>query len=497
MIRSKGEAGTGNVVEAVRHMRAIRAGIDRLGSLAPEELHAAAKDLRAPYDLVARVAAEGRLPVVLFSAGGIATPADAALMMQLGAEGVFVGSGIYKSQDPPARARAIVEAADPLRGPRGPGARLARPQGRDAGHRDLLPGQRGAAAGPRVVTSAPRRPRVGVLAVQGAFAEHERVLAAVGAEPVQVRGPEELEGLDAIVIPGGESTTLGLVAEESGLLAALRERLAAGMPALGTCAGMVVLARATTGGAQPLVGGMDIVVRRNAFGRQRSSFETALAVPALGAEPVDAVFIRAPWIEEAGPGRGDPGRALRPSGRRPPGRAAGDGVPPRAVGGATVSRMARGAGAPPARVAGARGEAGTCRDTVSGRPSSARRARPTPSAGSSSRSSRGPSSWPPRRAGATPTPTRPSPRRSRRRATTRCPRTTSSARSSAARAPARATTTSRCSTRATRPAAWRSSARSSPTTATAPPATCASSSPRTAAPWARPAAWRGSSTARA
>jgi len=110
MIRTKGEAGTGNVVEAVRHMRAIRAGIARLAGLAPEELHAAAKDLRAPYELVARVAAEGRLPVVNFSAGGIATPADAALMMQLGAEGVFVGSGIYKSEDPPRRARAIVEA---------------------------------------------------------------------------------------------------------------------------------------------------------------------------------------------------------------------------------------------------------------------------------------------------------------------------------------------------------------------------------------------------
>jgi len=117
MIRTKGEAGTGNVVEAVRHMRAIRTGITRLTGLAPEELHAAAKDLRAPYDLVARVAAEGRLPVVNFSAGGIATPADAALMMQLGAEGVFVGSGIYKSQDPPRRARAIVEAVTHFREP--------------------------------------------------------------------------------------------------------------------------------------------------------------------------------------------------------------------------------------------------------------------------------------------------------------------------------------------------------------------------------------------
>jgi pyridoxal 5'-phosphate synthase pdxS subunit len=110
MIRSKGEAGTGNVVEATRHMRAIRAGIGRLGGLAAEELYGAAKDLAAPYELVAEVAAAGRLPVVLFTAGGIATPADAAMMMQLGADGVFVGSGIFKSGDPAARAAAIVKA---------------------------------------------------------------------------------------------------------------------------------------------------------------------------------------------------------------------------------------------------------------------------------------------------------------------------------------------------------------------------------------------------
>jgi pyridoxal 5'-phosphate synthase pdxS subunit len=110
MIRSKGEAGTGNVVEATRHMRAIRAGIRRLTTLAPDELYAAAKELRAPYDLVAEVAALGKLPVVLFTAGGIATPADAAMMMQLGAEGVFVGSGIFKSGNPARRAEAIVKA---------------------------------------------------------------------------------------------------------------------------------------------------------------------------------------------------------------------------------------------------------------------------------------------------------------------------------------------------------------------------------------------------
>jgi pyridoxal 5'-phosphate synthase pdxS subunit len=110
MIRTKGEAGTGNVVEAVRHMRAVTNEIRRLQGLSEEQLMSAARDLGAPYDLVREVAAAGRLPVVNFAAGGLATPADAALMMQLGCDGVFVGSGIFKSDDPAARARAIVEA---------------------------------------------------------------------------------------------------------------------------------------------------------------------------------------------------------------------------------------------------------------------------------------------------------------------------------------------------------------------------------------------------
>ncbi len=110
MIRSKGEAGTGNVVEATRHMRQIRADIRRLSTMDDTELFAAAKELRAPYDLVKEVAEAGKLPVVLFTAGGIATPADAAMMMHLGAEGVFVGSGIFKSGDPAKRAEAIVKA---------------------------------------------------------------------------------------------------------------------------------------------------------------------------------------------------------------------------------------------------------------------------------------------------------------------------------------------------------------------------------------------------
>jgi pyridoxal 5'-phosphate synthase pdxS subunit len=117
MIRSKGEAGTGNIVEAVRHLRDILDGIRRLAALPREELVTAAKELGAPYELVRQVAEQGRLPVVLFCAGGVATPADAALVMQLGAEGVFVGSGIFKSENPFARAKAIVEAVTHYRDP--------------------------------------------------------------------------------------------------------------------------------------------------------------------------------------------------------------------------------------------------------------------------------------------------------------------------------------------------------------------------------------------
>jgi len=117
MIRSKGEAGTGDIVEAVRHMRKISGEIKRIASLDDSELATAAKDLQAPLDLVRSVAKAGKLPVVLFCAGGIATPADAALMMQLGAEGNFVGSGIFKSEDPATRAQAIVEATTHFQDP--------------------------------------------------------------------------------------------------------------------------------------------------------------------------------------------------------------------------------------------------------------------------------------------------------------------------------------------------------------------------------------------
>jgi len=117
MIRTKGEAGTGNVVEAVCHARAVLGAIRRLQNMPPEELMAAAKEMGAPYELVVQTAQLGRMPVVNFAAGGIATPADAALMMQLGVDGVFVGSGIFKSSDPARRAKAIVEATTHFRDP--------------------------------------------------------------------------------------------------------------------------------------------------------------------------------------------------------------------------------------------------------------------------------------------------------------------------------------------------------------------------------------------
>jgi 5'-phosphate synthase pdxT subunit len=141
--------------------------------------------------------------------------------------------------------------------------------------------------------------RIGVLALQGAFIEHDKVLARIGATPVKVRLPEHLDGLDGLIIPGGESTTIGKLATEFGLLTPLRE-FAATQATWGTCAGLIFLAR-DVGCAQPLLGLMDVTVERNAFGRQVDSFETDLAVPILGERPFPAVFIRAPSIKRVGP----------------------------------------------------------------------------------------------------------------------------------------------------------------------------------------------------
>jgi 5'-phosphate synthase pdxT subunit len=151
--------------------------------------------------------------------------------------------------------------------------------------------------------------KVGVLALQGDFREHIQRLRALGAEAREVRKREELVGLDGLIIPGGESTTIGKIAREYGLIEPIREMVQAGKPVWGTCAGMIVLAK-DVGMRQPVVGVMDVKVKRNAFGRQVDSFETELEVPALESvhngsdpnRPFHAIFIRAPLIDEVGPG---------------------------------------------------------------------------------------------------------------------------------------------------------------------------------------------------
>lgn len=142
---------------------------------------------------------------------------------------------------------------------------------------------------------------IGILALQGDFAEHKRLLEELGARAVEVRTVDQLEGLDGLILPGGESSTVGKLLEAFDLLEPMRELISGGLPTLATCAGMVLLARDATEKRGPLVGTMDIQVSRNAFGRQRDSFETELDVPALGEEPMHAVFIRAPAITGHGP----------------------------------------------------------------------------------------------------------------------------------------------------------------------------------------------------
>ena len=144
-------------------------------------------------------------------------------------------------------------------------------------------------------------PRVGVLAFQGDVREHLAALAAVGADPVEVRSLADLDSVDGLVVPGGESTVIGKLAARYGLLAPLRARIADGLPVLGTCAGMIFLAREVEGPPQDLLGVLDVRVRRNAFGRQVASFEAEVDVKGVDGGPVSGAFIRAPWVAEAGP----------------------------------------------------------------------------------------------------------------------------------------------------------------------------------------------------
>jgi len=143
--------------------------------------------------------------------------------------------------------------------------------------------------------------KIGVLALQGAFREHCWMLERCGAKAAEIRKPEDLEDVSGLVIPGGESTTIGKLMVKWGLLEGIQSRVNQGMAVYGTCAGMIMLAKDIIDSNQPRLGLMDITVRRNAFGRQRESFEADMAVPEFGTEPIKAVFIRAPYIEKAGP----------------------------------------------------------------------------------------------------------------------------------------------------------------------------------------------------
>lgn len=155
-----------------------------------------------------------------------------------------------------------------------------------------------------MVTAAPTAPLIGVLALQGDVREHQRVLETCGVRTSRVRTVDDLAAVDALVIPGGESTTMSKLAVDFGLLEPLRDARASGMPIYGSCAGMIMLADRLEGGRpdQQTIGGIDMTVRRNAFGRQVDSFEADLAMPVVGEPAVHAVFIRAPWVESVGAG---------------------------------------------------------------------------------------------------------------------------------------------------------------------------------------------------
>lgn len=141
--------------------------------------------------------------------------------------------------------------------------------------------------------------RVGVLALQGDVREHIHILQSLGVDAAGVKKPDQLQSVDALIIPGGESTTIGKMAVRFGMIDPLRDAIASGLPVYGTCAGMILLAMTITEGDQPLIGALDVVVKRNAFGRQNESFEASLDIDGLD-DPFHAVFIRAPWIEKVG-----------------------------------------------------------------------------------------------------------------------------------------------------------------------------------------------------
>jgi pyridoxal 5'-phosphate synthase pdxT subunit len=155
---------------------------------------------------------------------------------------------------------------------------------------------------PKPASTGGRGPRVGVLALQGAVREHVEALRAVGAEPIEVRLPGDLDGIDALILPGGESTTMRRLMDRYGLTEPIRALARRGAPMLGTCAGMILLADRLSDGEEPVLGVLDVEVQRNAYGRQLDSFEADLDIPSLGSDPLHGVFIRAPVVTDVGAG---------------------------------------------------------------------------------------------------------------------------------------------------------------------------------------------------
>ena len=314
MIRSKGEAGTGNVVEATRHMRSIRGEIRRLATLGDEELYVAAKELQAPYDLVREVADDRQAARRAVHRRRHRHPGR-------------------RGDDDAARRRGRVRRLRHLQVRRPGAARRGDRQGHDVPRRPRRASRRcraasarrwSASTSTRCPSAALRRarlvstPTVGVFALQGDVREHLRVLTALGAEALPVRRPEELDRVDGLVLPGGESTTMAKLAATFELLEPLRKRVAEGMPAYGSCAGMILLAdRIEDGADRP--GDRRRARRRGPAQRLRPAGRLLRGGRRLRRArppgPMHAVFIRAPWVGVVRPGRtrararrGRPGR---------------------------------------------------------------------------------------------------------------------------------------------------------------------------------------------
>ena len=304
MIRSKGEAGTGDIVEAVRHMRKINGEIRRLGTLDDAELATAAKELAAPLDLVREIAREGRLAGRAVLRRRDRDPGRRGADDGARRRGRVRRLGHLQVRRPPVARARDRRGDDALAGPRARRRGLARAGAGDGQPRELEARGRSAARPARLVVDATQladSPLIGVLALQGDFEAHGRMLRGLGADVREVRVPGDLDGLEGLVIPGGESTTITLGIEREGLAEPLRALIGrdggggGGVPVLGSCAGLIVLDR-------DHLGLMDIRAERNAFGRQLQSFEADIELRGIDGGPLRAVFIRAPWIAEHGPG---------------------------------------------------------------------------------------------------------------------------------------------------------------------------------------------------